>query len=69
MHVLHVIDRVAEGASYQAADVEISLERKRFGRLSEARLVGEAEAITTREEDGRLTFGVCPDPVASILLR
>ena len=33
-----------------------------------ARLVGDAEAIPTREQGGRLTFLVCPDPVTSILL-
>ncbi len=67
-HVLHVIDPVAEGAKFEAAEVEISLETKRFGGLSEARLVGKAEAILTHEEGGSLTFVVCPDPVASILL-
>ncbi len=67
-HVLHVIDPVAAGTKFQAAEVEISLATKRFGGLSEARLVGEVEAISTHEEDGRLRFVVCPDPVASILL-
>jgi len=67
-HVLHVIDPVAAGAKFRAAEVEISLETKRFGGLSEARLVGEVEAIPTHEEGGRLTFLACPDPVASILL-
>jgi len=67
-HVLHVIDPVAAGAKFQAAKVEISLDTTRFGGLSEARLVGEVEAIPTRDEGGRFTFMVCPDPVASILL-
>ena len=67
-HVLHVIDPVAAGAKFQAAKVEITLETKRFGGLREARLVGEEEAIPTRQEGGRLTFVVRPDPVASILL-
>jgi len=67
-YVLHVIDPVAAGAKFQAAKVEISLETKHFGGLSEARLVGEVEAIPTHEESGRLTFMVCPDPVASIQL-
>lgn len=67
-HVLHVIDPVAAGAKFLAAEVEISLETKRFGGLSEARLVGQMEPIPTHEEGGRLTFVVRPDPVASILL-
>jgi hypothetical protein len=67
-HVLHVIDPVAAGAKFQAAEVQISLETKRIGGLSKAQLVGDVAPIPTREEGGRLTFAVCPDPVASILL-
>ncbi len=68
-HVLHVIDPVAAGAKFEAAEVEISLATERFGGLDEARLVGAAEAIAAHEEGGRLTFVVRPDPVASIVLQ
>jgi len=68
-HVLHVIDPVAAGAEFEAAEVEISLATERFGGLGEARLVGAAEAIPAREEGGRLTVTVRPDPVASIVLQ
>lgn len=69
VHVLHVIDRVAEGPKFRAAEVAISLETERFGGLREIRLVGAAEALPAREADGLITFVVRPDPVASIILR
>jgi hypothetical protein len=65
---LHVIDPVDAGPDFRAADVEISLEPKRIGGLSQARLAGESDPLPTRNDGGRLTFGVCPDPVASIVL-
>lgn len=67
-HVLHVIDPVAAGAKFQAAEVQISLDTKRLGGVSQAQLVGRTAPIPMDEEGGRLTFVVCPDPVASILL-
>ena len=68
-HVLHVIDPASAGASFQAAEVEISLTAERFAALTEARLVGQAEPLPARKENGLVTFTVRPDPVASILLR
>jgi hypothetical protein len=63
-----VIDPVAAGVKFQAVEVEISLDTRRLGGISQAQLVGQTAPIPTDEEGGRLTFAVCPDPVASILL-
>jgi hypothetical protein len=68
-HVLHVIDPVAAAASFQAAEVEISLAAERFGALSRARLAGAGEALHLRKQSGLVTLTVRPDPVASILLQ
>jgi hypothetical protein len=68
-HVLHVIDPVAAGASFQAAEVEISLAAEHFGALSRAQLVGAGEPLRMRKQSGLVTFTVRPDPVSSILLQ
>jgi len=68
-HVLHVIDPVAAGAKFRAAEVQISLRAERLGGPGEARLAGEAEPLPTRRDGAAVTFTVRPDPVASIVLR
>ncbi len=65
---MNVIDPVAQGLRFQAAEVEISLRKKRFGELNDARLVGTNEALPVREENGLIKYQLRPDPVASILL-
>lgn len=67
-HVLHVIDPVAAGAEFQAANVEVSLDTQRLGQLREVRLVNEEQGIPSQQKSERLTFVVRPDPVASIVL-
>lgn len=68
-HVLHVIDPVAEGSKFQAAEVEISVQTERFDGLNEARLVGAAGALPARKKGNLMTFIVRPDPVASVVLQ
>jgi len=68
-HVLHVIDSTAGAADYQPADVAVSLEAERLGALQRAELVGSAAPLTTQTNDGRITFTLRPDPVASVVLR
>jgi hypothetical protein len=68
-HVLHVIDPVTAGANFQPHEVEVSLAADRLGAITKAQLVGAAEPLPTRQEDGQITFTVRPDPVASVLLR
>jgi hypothetical protein len=68
-HVLHVIDRAAGAAEYEPADVTVSLETERFGRVDEARLVAGSAPLDTEQDAGRLTLQLRPDPVASVVLR
>ena len=68
-HVLHVIDSTAGAPGYQPADVALSLETERFGPLQRAELVGSVAPLATQTGDGRITFTLRPDPVASLVLR
>ncbi|NQT13673.1 MAG: hypothetical protein HQ582_13050 [Planctomycetes bacterium] len=67
-HVLHVIDSTAGAADYQPADVALSLEAERFGAFQRAELVGSAAPLAIQTGDGRITFTLRPDPVASVVL-
>lgn len=66
-HVLHVIDSTAGAADYQPADVAVSLEAERFGTVQRAELVGSTVPLATQTDDGRITFTLRPDPVASVV--
>lgn len=68
-HVLHVIDSTAGAADYQPVDVALSLETERFGALRRAELAGSAAPLATQTGDGRITFILRPNPVASVVLR
>jgi len=68
-HVLHVIDRTAGSPGYEPGEVTVSLETARFGGLDQARLAGTDKPLSMRQDEGRATFTVCPDPVASVVLR
>jgi len=67
--VLHVIDRTTGSAGYEPADVTVSLEMERFAGLEKAMLVGTGAALKTKQDGGRMTFVLRPDPVASVMLR
>jgi hypothetical protein len=68
-HVLHAIDRTAGSADWQAAEVRVSLEPARLGGIESATLVGSDALLPTARENGRVTFTLRPDPVASVVLR
>ena len=68
-HVLHVIDRAAQRASSKAADVTLSLDVARLGGVRSAALVGTKGPLKATLGEGRITFVLRPDPVASVVLR
>jgi hypothetical protein len=65
-HVLHVIDRAA-AADYEPAEITVSLASDRFAGLKAAALVG-GTPVATKQEGGRTTLQLRPDPVASVVL-
>ena len=68
-HAVHLIDTATGDPAYETKTVRISLETKRFGDLQGAWLVGSEAALKTTRDEGKMTFELRPDPVASVLLK
>jgi hypothetical protein len=67
--VLHVIDAEVTAANYKPQTVEISLALQRLGRLREATRAGSGKPLKFSEANGRIAFALCPDPVATAVLK
>jgi len=67
--VLHVIDAAVPASNYQPASVEISLAAQQLGDRNQATLAGSDKALTLSEKDGRLSFVVQPNPVATVVFK
>jgi hypothetical protein len=68
-HVLHVIDAAVPASNYKPQAVTISLAAQRLGNIRRATLAGSGKALTLSEKDGRLSFVIEPDPVATVVLK
>jgi hypothetical protein len=68
-HVLHVIDPQADQPRSPARTVMISLNAPRLGNPRQAIQLGADMPLQLTEQDGRISFVVKPDPVASIVLQ
>ncbi len=79
---LHLIDKaVSDGGhalqpvnervkrDYTAQQVTITLDAKRLGTPRKARLIGSNEVVAVSAKDGKITFSIKPDPVASVMLK
>lgn len=67
--VLHVIDAAVPAEKYEPKTVEVSLARWPLGSRNQAILVGSDQPLTLSEKDGRLTFTVQPNPVATVVFK
>ena len=67
-HVLHVIDPLGGTPNHRAADVTISLDLERIGSPRTVTRAADKAPLESRRDNGRITFTVRPDPVASVVL-
>ena len=65
--VLHVIDANVPARDYQPTSVEISLASQQLGGRTQARLAGSGKALKLSQKDGRPSFVVQPNPVATVV--
>ena len=67
--VLHVIDAAVPADKYQPASVEISLAAQPLGGRNRAMLAGTDKTLAVSEKNGRLSFLVQPNPVATVVFK
>ncbi len=68
-HVLHLIDSQTDRPGAAPRQVLVSLNSARLGDPSRATQVGGDAPLELSQENGRISFVVQPDPVASVVLK